>query len=272
MLKKLKLALMLIACIGAHLTTAAASFTIENGGTIITMTGEIEPGDAERLVSIFLAVKPIGKYYFPYPKAISLNSPGGDVAEAIRIAELVKTLGLSVFTIPDGKGFCASSCFLIYVAALERSASGIDTIKTEGVKGNLGPLGVHRPYMRAVQEGPSGVKRQAQIMNEMRTYLVNAGVGHSLIDKMMSHASNDIYWLSAEDIRALGQFSPGLEEQLIKKCNYNARREASLNARDWIQSSESGVLNCVSKYKVNTYDPLRISAVEQMHKRWRPWK
>ncbi len=263
---------MSIACIGAHITTAAASFTIENVGTTITLTGEIEPGDAERLASIFLAVKPIGKYYFPYPRAISLNSPGGDVAEAIRISELVKVLGLKVYTKPDGKGFCASSCFLIYVAALERSASGIDTIKTEGVKGNLGPLGVHRPFMRAGEEGPSGVKRQAQIMNDMRTYLVNAGVGHSLIDKMMSHASNDIYWLTAEDIRALGQYSPGLEEQLIKKCDYNARREASLNARDWIQSLESGVLNCVSNYMVNTYEPLKNTAVERMHKRWRPWK
>lgn len=262
----------MIACIGAHLTTVAASFAIEKLGTTITLTGEIEPGDAERLASIFLAVKPIGKHYFPYPRAIILNSKGGDVAEAIRIGELVKALGVRVYIIPDGEGFCASSCFIIYVAAIERSASGVDTIKTEGVKGQLGPLGVHRPYMRAAQDGPSGVTRQEQIMKDMRIYLFNAGVGHSLIDKMMSHASNDIYWLSTEDIRALGNFSPGLEEQLIKKCHYNARREDNLNARDWIQSFQNGVLKCSRDYIGDTYDPLRILAVERMHKGWRPWK
>ena len=109
-------------------------------------------------------------------------------------------------------------------------------------------------------------------MSEMRAYLVKAGVGHSLIDKMMSHASNDIYWLSAEDIRTLGNFSPGLEEQLISKCGHNARRESNLSARDYILSSQSGALACIQDYMIKTYKPLMHLAVERMRKGWRPWK
>jgi hypothetical protein len=249
----------------------AATFTTDELGISITMTGEITPGDAERLANIFVSVKPIANYY-PYPNSLYLSSPGGEVAEAIRIADLVNTLGITVAPIPDGKGACASSCFLIYVAGLERTAGGIDTMKAEGSKGNLGPLGVHRPYFRVHDDGPAGARRQEHIMSEMRAYLVKAGVGHSLIDKMMSHASNDIYWLSAEDIRALGNFSPGLEEQLISKCGYNARRESNLSARDYILSSQSGALACIQDYKVKTYKPLMYLAVERMRKGWRPWK
>ena len=270
-MRTLPTAAIFLACFGATVPSAAATFTTDELGIIITMTGEIAPGDAERLADIFIAVKPIANYY-PYANSLYLNSPGGDVAEAIRVADLVKTLGLSVAPVPDGKGACASSCFLIYAAALKRTAGGIDTIGAEGARGNLGPLGVHRPYLRVHDDGPAGARRQEQVMNDMRSYLVKASVGHSLIDKMMSHASNDIYWLNAEDIRALGNFSPGVEEQLISKCGYNARRESNLSARDYIRSSESGAVACVRDYMIKTYKPLMHAAVERMRKGWRPWK
>jgi len=257
---------------GVQFKAVAATFVTDDLGVSITMSGEIKSGDADRFASIFVAVKPIYANYFPFPNSLYLDSPGGDVAEAIRIAELVKVLALSVATMPDGKGVCASSCFLIYAAALERSAAGIDTLKTERVKGNLGPLGIHRPYLRQHADGPLGVKRQEQIMSDMRAYLVNASVGHALIDKMMAHASNDIYWLNAEEVRALGSYAPGVEEQLISKCGYDARREANLTAREFIKSSKSGVLNCVADYKIKTFEPLKYAAIDRMRKGWRPWK
>lgn len=264
--------LMAFACLGLQAPASAATFTTDDLGLTITMTGEITAGDAERLAGMFTAVRHIYAGYYPYANSLHLDSPGGDVSEAIRIADLVKVLGLSVATAPDAKGACASSCFLIYTAALERSASGIDTLRAEGLKGNLGPLGVHRPYVRVPTDGPTGAKRQEQAMSDMRTHLIKSGVGHSLIDKMMAHASNDIYWLNAEEIRALGNYSPGVEEQLIAKCGYSARRESQLSARDWIQSSQNGVGACVSDYMVKTYAPLRYAAVERMRQGWRPWK
>ena len=257
--------------IGTPFSASAANFTTDEFGTSITMTGEITSGDAERLATIFMSVKPI-ENYLPYPNLLYLNSPGGDVLEAMRIAELVKSLGITVATIGEGKGVCASSCFLIYVAALEREASGIDTLRKKGTNGNLSPIGIHRPFFRELTEGPSGAKRQEQVMAEMRAYLVGAGVGHALIDKMMSHASNDIYWLNAEDIRALGTFSPGLEEQLIAKCGYNAKRESNLSAREYIRSNHSGAIGCIRDYMIKTYKPLLNTNVDRMRKGWRPWK
>ena len=236
---------------------SSATFRSDELGVALTMTGEISHGDAERLVAIYVAVKEGASGYYRYPMSLYLNSPGGDVTEAIRLAELVKTLGISVAVAPDGNGVCASSCFLIYAAALERNAAGVDTIRKEGAKGNLGPLGVHRPYFRNLSGGPTGAQKQEQLMREMRDYLAKSGVSYSLVDKMMSHASNDIYWLNAEDIRAMGSYSAGVEEQLIARCRYDARAEANMSAREWFESSRSGVGACVRAYMTSTYDPDR---------------
>jgi hypothetical protein len=263
--------LMACAFFCVQIPVLAATFSTDDLGVSITMNGEIMLGDAERLASTFLAIKPLANLYF-YPNTLYLNSLGGDVAEAIRLADLVKILGISVATIPDGNGACVSSCFLIYAAALYRSASGIDTLKSEGRKGNLGPLGIHRPYLRVAEVGPVGAARQEKVMSDMRTYLVKANVSHSLIDKMMAHASNDIYWLNEEEVTALGSYSPGVEEQLIAKCNYSARRASKLSARDWIKSHQSGTLACVRDYTIKTYEPLKQSAVVRMRAGWRPWQ
>lgn len=257
--------------LGTPNKSLAATFTPDDLGTSATMHGDIAQGDAERLVAVFTAVKPIATYY-PYPSTLYLNSPGGDVSEAIRLAELVRTLGLTVAVAPDGGGICASSCFLIYVAAIERNATGIDTIRAAGSKGNLGPIGVHRPYLRETAVGPSGARQQEQLMAAMREHLTKFGVGHTLIDKMMSHASNDIYWLNAEDIRSLGRFPAGMEEQLIAKCGHNSKREAKLSARQWIESLESGSVGCVNDYIRATYSPLQHAAVNRLREGWRPWR
>jgi hypothetical protein len=120
------------ACLGTS-RSQAAELSSDDLGVSITLRGQIRPGDAERLAARFLAITPLqisaSNTYYEFPNSLYLSSPGGDVAEAIRIAALVKALALSVAVIPNGTGVCASSCFVIYVAAIERSASGIDDIK-----------------------------------------------------------------------------------------------------------------------------------------------
>lgn len=245
----------------------AADFRIDDMETQITLSGEIAPGDAERLARIFLSIKPQGGAYF-YPSSVYLDSPGGDVGEATRLAQLVRTLGLRVATVPGGKGVCASSCFIIYVAANERHATGIDAVRS---KDSLSPVGVHRPRFRIAEDGPNGVAKQEQAMLTMRDFLAKSGVGQVLLDKMMASASNKIYWLSSADIRDLGTYSPGVEEQLIANCNYDADRDETLNAMEFAKSSKDGVLACVRRYTERHYGSLRESAIKRMRKGWRPW-
>lgn len=244
----------------------AAKFFVDDLNVSITLSGEIAIGDAERLASIFMS----NPNYIP--NSLILNSPGGDVKEAIRIADLVKTLGIGVYTKPHADGACASSCFLIYAGALERRASGVDTIRVKGKKGYLSPLGIHRPFFRFPTDGPTGIQRQEQIMLDMRSYLAKSGVSNFLTDKMMSHASNDIYWLTANDIQSLGRYSPGLEEQLISNCNYNSQRDDNLSMAEHFSSLRNGVHRCIINYQVKTFSPLKKQAIDRMKKGWRPWK
>lgn len=250
---------------------SAADFSIDSLGVSVRIKGDLVSGDAERLASVYLGVKPMAGFYF-YPRAIYLDSAGGDVLEAIKMADLIKYLGVSVATPPDAEGVCASSCFLLYVSAIERAATGIDILRLHGGKGYLGPVGIHRPYIKNPSGGPAAAQRQEQIMAEMRAYLSKANVGGVLIDKMMSHASNDIYWLTEEDLRMIGTFSPGVEEQVISRCGYSAKKEANMSAREYIKSSESGMISCVRSYVFQTYTPLLESVVNRMRKGWRPWR
>jgi hypothetical protein len=55
---------------------------------IVVMRGEIKPGDANRLEAFFRqrVPKPIGSESNDYFSVLSLNSPGGDFAEGLKIA------------------------------------------------------------------------------------------------------------------------------------------------------------------------------------------
>ncbi len=249
----------------------ASSFSIDKSGTFLTLQGEIEPGDAERLVQLYTGIQSIGGIYYPYPNSIFLKSPGGSVSEAKKIAKLINTLAIDVAVAPTAEdGMCASSCFFIFMAGKARSADGIDSIE-RGTKGTLGPVGIHRPFFRSPGDGPTGAVAQEEMMASMREQLRKDGVPQVLVDKMISHASNDIYWLDSSDLHAIGKYSPGLEEQLIAKCNYNWKTQEAMNAQQWISDNEKGVGACVSSYLVETYAPIRKEAVSRMRGGWRPW-
>lgn len=91
-----------------------------------------------------------------------------------------------------------------FLAGQRRDASGIDTIARGGAARSLGPAGIHRPYYKAPEGGPASAKKQEDTMREIASYLQSERVAQYLIDEMMVHASNDIYWLTSGDLKSLG--------------------------------------------------------------------
>ena len=98
----------------------------------LVLSGEIIPGDADRLLTKILD----DENRFLEQNKILLASDGGDVAEALKIAKLIKSLYTRVVVIPL-TGRCVSACFFIYAAATQREADG-DRL-----------VGINRPYMVA---------------------------------------------------------------------------------------------------------------------------
>ena len=89
--------------------------TLASGG-VLTLTGTIDPGAAERFAAEIAAR---GEYV----KTVALDSPGGSVADALAIGALIRAEG---FTTSVAAGsLCASSCPLIFAAGKERRAAPV---------------------------------------------------------------------------------------------------------------------------------------------------
>lgn len=174
----------------------------------LILKGQIIPGDYERLIKI------IGNdpARFWRAHALILASPGGDIEEAEKIANFVKSAYLPVF-VGHIFGPCVSACFFIYVAAPMRLA-------------DPRTLGIHRPYIdpsRMNALSPSQAEAlQRKVLREARRYLEDLDVPTNLIDAMFQRASSEIYWLSILDVdQQLGRRPPWYEQFLIARCGFD---------------------------------------------------
>ena len=154
------------------------------------MSGEIRRGDYERLLS-FIARDP-ERFR---ASIVVLASPGGDLLEAIKIGNVIKASYQTVY-VNHLVGPCASACFLIYVAAVSRV-------------GTVPSIGIHRPhfephYFSKLSVGQAEVKHK-ELMREVRAYLEARDVPQHLIEKMFSLSSDEVYWLTWNDLARIGQ-------------------------------------------------------------------
>jgi ATP-dependent protease ClpP protease subunit len=186
----------------------------------LVFSGEIVPGDYDRLLSKIAA----DQNRFLAQNTIILASDGGDVTEALKIAQLVKSLFAGVLVGPL-TGRCVSACFFIYAAAGRREADGERLI------------GINRPYI-ADSDAASGSSADAAIVESkaltlVRVFLQDNAVPSYLVEEMFRHASDDAYWLSADDEKKLGYRSQWFNQFLTAKCAWddNIEREAYAGKR-----------------------------------------
>jgi hypothetical protein len=189
----------------------------------LVFSGEIIPGDYDALLSKIMA----DPNRFLEQNKLILASDGGDVAEALKIAKLVKSLYTEVIVGPL-TGRCVSACFFIYAAASQREADGERLI------------GINRPYLVAsearstttttstttsVATAPANATpAESGALATVRAFLEDNAVPRYLLDEMFRHASDDAYWLSAEDLKNLGYRSPAYDRYLRDKCAWDDRK------------------------------------------------
>jgi hypothetical protein len=185
--------------------------TRDNGrNDTLYMSGEIHSGDYERFIE-FMS-KDMLKYA-DSPKLMVLASNGGDLVEALKIAELLKQMFFNVYVL-DAK--CASACFFLYLSGTYRYA-------------RPGLLGIHRAYFDpryfAGLSASEAQKRQAALTQATRNVLDESGVPQYLIEKMNQTSSAQVYWLDDEDLDRIGSRPAWYEELMIAKCGFNKRLE-----------------------------------------------
>ncbi len=214
-------------------TLPARPASIETARTVqgslirsIKVEGNIEPGDAERLLEKVLDDY---RYYGTPDNTIFLRSRGGDVEEAMKMGEVIRRLrlnteaphwtgkeALSLVASDNPENFlCASACFLVYAGGISRRGEYIL---------------LHRPYLP-----PNAAKKlsdadyesqQKEIVSKVGQYLRKMEVAQILIDRMMTTPSSDRSPITVED--ALGNepklvgMVPSITEVLLARndCGY----------------------------------------------------
>jgi hypothetical protein len=167
----------------------------------LVLSGEIVPGDYDRLLQKIAGNQP---RFFEQNKFI-IASEAGDLAEAMRIADLIKALyaGVSVGPLT---GRCLSTCFLIYAAATQRTTDGAHLI------------GLDHPAV------------DAALADKVQAYLKQNDVPQYLVDEMFRSGSPGVYLLSERDEATLGPLSPAFKHYLADKCHWDETLERDVYA------------------------------------------
>ncbi|MHC2250001.1 COG3904 family protein [Bradyrhizobium elkanii] len=217
----------------APLRAADIRGDMENG---VVLEGKIEAGDYDKLRSAY-GEKRTNQFYIGMPLAneIYLASPGGDLAEAMKIGRFVRALKLHT-VVPGGPYpvghyekysdadrhqlinpkadyMCASACFFIFVAGITRTAE-VD----------LDPrLGIHRPYLsdtdlRALT-GDQAITSANRVKTTIENYLKEMNVPGKYVDLMFAVPKDKIRWLEKADVADLEGTIPELRDWLAAQCD-----------------------------------------------------
>ena len=161
--------------------------------------GPIADGDYDKVRQFY-------RKYHPFLYAFKLNSPGGDVDEAMRIGRLFRKYQITTYA-PESAGpsyilghgtgaeweplcagsdcACASACALMWFGGVERS----------------GTVGLHRPRIddpafKALR-GADATKVYIRILLEIARYLEEMEVPRPMIDAMVATGSSEIRWIDS---------------------------------------------------------------------------
>ncbi|MBR1156892.1 ATP-dependent Clp protease proteolytic subunit [Bradyrhizobium sp. JYMT SZCCT0428] len=145
----------------------------------ISISGSISPGDADLLKARIKQANDAGKLV----TSLRLNSDGGNLLEAVRIADAVRFAKIS--TNVGRSATCASACFLIFAAGEAKYAN------------NSARIGVHGASDKDVRSSRAATTSMAEIAKAL-------DVPSPIIRRMVNTPPGEVEWLSLADLRSMG--------------------------------------------------------------------
>jgi hypothetical protein len=177
----------------------------------ITMIGEIETGDADKVAAE--VAKYVGdpdlRYLFLF------NSPGGNLAEGLRLGEYIASLGelttSQVGTMLTPDAICASACVYAFLGANYRELGG-------------GRIGVHRFYGgEDYLNGAEALDLSQTISAAIASYLRSRRVDPAFFDDIVATPPNQINWVSEERLIEVGALTHGVADETVEYVNRNGK-------------------------------------------------
>ena len=165
----------------------------------ISIIGEIEKGDTKRLLDAFGEFSPLCKKLDElvvnpargkFDVRVRLKSPGGDVLEALEMANLLRRLHIWRAEVDE---LCSSACFYLLATAHFK-----DCYSPENYPWDC-RIGVHRPYIPIEYlvnlSAEESDDFHEKVMERVGAFLEDMHVSSELVETMMATSSNSMYWL-----------------------------------------------------------------------------
>jgi len=234
----------LLAAMLALLAFVPSAHALENPKVfrgILILEGQIVPRDYDKLRS-FLSDRAT---FDKISHGVFLASPGGNVAEAMNIGRLIRSLRLSTEAPPGGADLrrlggnaiapddlrdfrnygCASACFLVFVSGIYRNENG------------AGRLGVHRPFRAG-----SGSKTPAAgddpivdgaVRAAIKNYLSEMDAPPKYADLMFAVPSARVRWITQHELDTdLDGLIPELKDAVARQCGASVEAAAAQQPHD----------------------------------------
>lgn len=196
----------------------------------IVLSGSIEHGDNEKISSW---LRQNTWYLIEKNPAFVLDLQGGSLMEALKIADTFEQVYASAWlpaVCENGPDYvapkCTGSCFAVLVGAVNRLFSS-DSIGLY--------LPVFNPTEYADLDHNVAQKQYQKTMDSYINWLKARHVPASLIERIKSHTSENVYWAGEQDANLLPEMSPEFEQLIVEKCNY----QAGLLSQ-WVDANSSG--------------------------------
>jgi len=159
-------------------------FTLEEDpelGQILVANGAIEEGDAERFAAHLSSLTDL-------PDVIAINSPGGNVDEALALGRAIREGAFDTMILPGTA--CLSSCPYMLAGGVERRVS-LD-----------GAVGLHQHYYETPGYMPVflAVDNIQRSQGETMRYLIEMGVDPGVMVHGLTTPPDDIYVLVEDEL------------------------------------------------------------------------
>lgn len=194
------------ACVffNAWVPAAGADISAYQHGVLIQ--GTIAKGDYAKLIDFVRHPDNYGRF----SRSVFLDSPGGDVLEAIQIAKLLDKSYAATYVASGAR--CYSACFILWMSGVTRNVSTGAT------------LGVHRIQVKVgeVSMDPQS-ESFVRIARNLENYLALLGTPRTILDKMKATAPADLFvfsprWLAEQQLLTAVSYRLGFIDAAQSSC------------------------------------------------------
>jgi hypothetical protein len=195
-------------CVSFLLAAPATGAEFSLFRTGVQMKGTIVKGDYKKLAAFIW-----DDHFGVFTERFFLDSNGGDVVEAMKIANLVNKMYSQTVVKPAGN--CFSACAVIWAGGVVRTI------------GEEGRLGLHRISFVGDEASVSKTERAIRpVADSVESFLLRMGIPRRILDKMNETSSTDLFlidtlWLQKEELYLPATYSPTFVDVAQKKCGTN---------------------------------------------------